>query len=100
MGAAIGPTVAGVMMGWLGASALPLHFALAFDSLAGYALFQSRRGADEIVETAAHFTPVLRTSPAALEMMTPDEHAPSDDAGADIVQPAGPAPATESAIPR
>jgi MFS family permease len=100
VGAAIGPAVAGVMMGWLGASALPLHFALAFGALAGYALFQSRRSADEIVETAAHFTPVLRTSPAALEMMTPDEHAPSDDAGADIVQSTGPAPAAESAVPR
>lgn len=77
-GAAVGPAVAGVMMGWFGPLALPLHFALVLAPLAAFALLHARRGADEIVEDAAHFMPMLRTSATALEMMTPAEASTED----------------------
>ncbi|MDO9599488.1 MAG: MFS transporter [Azoarcus sp.] len=72
-GAAVGPAVAGVLMGWFGPVALPLHFALMLAPLAAFALWHARRGKDEIVEDAAHFMPMLRTSATVLEMMTPAE---------------------------
>lgn len=71
-GAAVGPAVAGALMGWIGPAALPLHFILMLSPLAAFALWKSRRGKDEIVDEAAHFMPMLRTSPTALEMITPD----------------------------
>jgi len=72
VGAALGPMLAGVLLGWIGASGLPLHFALAFTPLAVFALLQARRGADEIVDEAAQFAPMLRTSPTVLEMVAPE----------------------------
>lgn len=72
-GAAIGPLLAGTAMGWLGPVALPLHFTAMLGPLAAYALWQARHGSDDIVEEAAHFVPMLRTSPTVLEMMTPAE---------------------------
>ncbi len=83
VGAAVGPAIAGALMGVLGAVALPLHFALAFIPLAAFALWVARRGADEIVEEAAHFMPMLRTSGTVLEMVTPEEHAEGPPAGPD-----------------
>lgn len=80
IGAAIGPLMAGAAMGWLGPLALPLHFAAMLGPLAAYALWQARRGSDEIVEEAAHFMPMLRTSPTVLEMMSPAE--PAEDSAA------------------
>ena len=64
VGAAAGPAIAGALMGWLGAIALPLHLGLAFLPLAVFALVLSRRSADEIVDEPAHFTPMMRTSPS------------------------------------
>ena len=71
--AALGPALAGMLMSLLGAAALPLYFSVCFGAAALFAALSSRRGADEIVDEAAHFMPLLRTSPAALEMMTPED---------------------------
>lgn len=99
--AALGPAFAGWLMSRIGAIALPLHFALAFAPVALFALLQARRGADEIVDEAAHFTPMLRTSPTVLEMVSPEvEHeadtAPAADAGSDDPE-AEPAPPANAA---
>lgn len=88
VGAAAGPVLAGSAMGWIGPAALPLHFALMFGPLAAYAFWMSRRTSDEIVEEAAHFMPMVRTSATVLEMMTPAEH------GASPVRPSTAASAT------
>ena len=79
VGAAAGPAIAGALMGWIGAIALPLHLGLAFLPLALFALVLSRRSADEIVDEPAQFTPMMRTSPTVLEMVSPDEPAVQDD---------------------
>ena len=71
-GAVIGPSVAGVLMEWLGAAALLLHFAVVFAALAGYAawrLWISPEGPS----ANAVFVPMVRTTPAALEMISPPE---------------------------
>jgi len=83
VGAAIGPTLAGLLMGWLGPAALPLYFTCMLAPLAAYALMQARRTTDVIVEEPAHFMPMVRTSPTVLEMMTPAEepHAAPRGAG-------------------
>jgi MFS family permease len=80
--AVVGPAAAGALMGLTGPEALPVFFALMFGPAALFALVQSRRGSDEIVEDAAHFMPMLRTSATVLEMMTPDEPATSQAAAA------------------
>lgn len=69
VGAAIGPALAGWLMGWWAVQALPLFFAVIFAMTAGHAWQQWRQGKDRIVEVAAHYVPMLRTSPAVLEMM-------------------------------
>jgi MFS family permease len=71
--AALGPAVAGALMSALGAAALPLFFALMFAPAAAFAWLQARQGRDQIVDEAAHFMPMLRTSPAVLELMTPEQ---------------------------
>jgi MFS family permease len=80
--AVVGPAAAGALMGLTGPEALPVFFALMFGPAALFALVQSRRGSDEIVEDAAHFMPMLRTSATVLEMMTPNEPAASPAAAA------------------
>lgn len=75
VGAAIGPALAGALMGISGAAALPVFFALMFAPAAAFAWLQSRRAADQIVEEAAHFMLMLRTSATVLEMMSPGEDA-------------------------
>ncbi len=79
VGAAAGPAIAGALMGWIGAIALPLHLGLAFLPLALFALVLSRRSADEIVDEPAQFTPMMRTSPTVLEMVSPEEPAVHDE---------------------
>ena len=76
VGAAAGPTIAGVLMGWVGAIALPLHLGLAFVPLALFTILLYRRTQDEIVDEPAQFTPMMRTSPTVLEMVSPDEGTP------------------------
>ena len=82
LGAAVGPALVGFVMSATGPVALPLFFTVTFGPAALFALLYSRRGADEIVGEAAHFMPMLRTSSAVLEMMTPDQAAPEHPATA------------------
>ncbi|HRA82467.1 MAG TPA: MFS transporter [Thauera sp.] len=84
-GAAIGPMIAGGLLGLLGPAGLPLHFAIAFAPLAVFALMQAHRKADEIIDEAAHFAPMLRTSATVLEMVSPD--APAAEAAAPTPSP-------------
>ncbi len=96
VGAAIGPMIAGALLGLAGPAGLPLHFAIAFAPLAVFALLQARRGSDEIVDEAAHFSPMLRTSPTALDMVAPDAEA-SAEAQPDAGDPSAGAPLDASA---
>lgn len=70
VGAALGPALAGAAMSLAGPVALPLFFAAVLVPAAAFALLQSRRGADVIVEEPAHFRPMVRTAETVLEMMT------------------------------
>lgn len=72
VGAAIGPLLAGLLLEQLGPIGLPVHFCLAFAPLALFAAIQIRRGQDEIVDGAAQFSPMLRTSSAVLDMVSPE----------------------------
>ncbi len=75
-GAAVGPALAGWFMGWWAPQALPLFFMVMFGISAVHALQHWRKGKDQIVDSAAHYVPMVRTSPAVLEMMLDEEHAP------------------------
>lgn len=68
IGAAIGPTLSGAAMGLSGPAAMPAFFVLVFTPLALYAAWQAKRGEDKIVDEAAVFVPMVRTSPAAAEI--------------------------------
>jgi len=68
IGAIAGPTLAGALMTWMGAPALPLFFAVVLLPLAGYVLLCARNRSDEIVEEPAQFVPMVRTAPTAVEM--------------------------------
>jgi len=72
VGAAIGPLMAGGLLGLVGPTGLPLHFTIAFAPLAVFALLQARRSSDEIIDEAAHFSPLRRTSPSVMEMAAPE----------------------------
>ena len=72
LGAAIGPALAGWLMSMTSPIALPLFFTLMFTLSALYALWQLRQGRDRIVDEAAHYIPMVRTSNAVLEMMLED----------------------------
>jgi MFS family permease len=69
LGAAVGPALAGWLMGLTAPLALPIFFAVMFGICGLYALLQSRRGADKIVDEAAHYIPMVRTSSEVLGMM-------------------------------
>ncbi len=68
IGAAIGPSVSGALMGLAGPAAMPAFFAVVFAPMAIYAAVQARRGEDEIVEEAAQFVPMVRTAPTSAEI--------------------------------
>ena len=77
IGSAIGPAVAGVAMTAYGPQALPAFFALMFGLLAivatGRRLLVRRDR-----EHPAHFHPMLRTTPSALELL-PETHSHPED---------------------
>ncbi|WP_373188278.1 MFS transporter [Halopseudomonas sp.] len=72
LGAAVGPALAGWLMGMTVPLALPLFFAVMFGLCGLYALHQARRGADRIVDEPAHYIPMVRTSNEVLGMMLED----------------------------
>ncbi len=69
LGSAIGPLLAGLIMFLLGPVGLPLFFAAMFGTLVFFTLQRSRRVVDLISGEPAHFTPMLRTSPAAFGLI-------------------------------
>lgn len=79
VGAAFGPALAGTLMEFSGAQALPAYFAamqLLIALFAAAKLRAARKLHDytgEPVENASHFVPMVRTTPTALELL-PDEH--------------------------
>ena len=69
VGSALGPALAGVLMQSVGSYGLPLYFVVVQLLLAGYALLRLRATGDISVGEPAHFVPMVRTTPAALEML-------------------------------
>lgn len=77
IGAAIGPTLAGLLMHGLGPQGLPLHFGsvlLAFSGFVWWRIGHHPRTAHKPV----HFEPMMRTSAVALELIVPDAEARAD----------------------
>lgn len=75
VGAAIGPALAGQLMGLFGYLFLPVYFALVLAMLAAYCFYQVmplRSVAEEQPEQPIQFVPMVRTTPTAIEMM-PEE---------------------------
>lgn len=83
IGSVCGPLLAGLLMEQLGASALPLYFACTLGLLAAYTFYRLRHVSDLVSGDAAHFTPMLRTSPTVLELM-PD--APPHESTEETIQ--------------
>jgi len=72
VGAAVGPAVAGQLMGVIGPQALPMYFICVQMALAMFTVFQLRKKVEDPSEHPSHFVPMVRTTPSALEML-PDE---------------------------
>ena len=87
IGSVCGPLLAGVLMEQLGASALPLYFASTLGLLAAYTFYRLRHVSDLVSGDAAHFVPMLRTSPTVLELM-PDAPAQEHEQMEDNPNPA------------
>ena len=108
IGAAIGPSVAGVLMEAFGRNALPAFFALILAAMVGVLLASMRRKPVLLSEEpSGHFSPMMRSTPQVLEMMpdAPEEAAElsSDQVSAVMPQPeAAPDPANidDEAVPR
>lgn len=77
LGAALGPALAGFAMARFGAPAFPGFLALAHLAIAAYVLARLVIRRRE-VHGEAHFHPMLRTSPAAMEMLPEAEAAQED----------------------
>jgi MFS family permease len=73
LGSTVGPLVGGVTMGWFGPGALFAWFALTHAILAAIAAYRYLAFRREQTE-ATRFAPMLRTTPASLEMLGPAEH--------------------------
>ena len=72
VGAAIGPALAGQLMGVLGPQALPIYFVCMQMLLAVFTAVHLRKKVEDPSEHPSHFMPMVRTTPTALEML-PDE---------------------------
>ncbi len=79
VGSVCGPLLAGLLMQYSGAAALPLYFAATLGLLAAYTSYRLRHVSDLVAGEQAHFVPMLRTSHTVLELM-PDAPASADDA--------------------
>lgn len=71
IGAAIGPIIAGSLMHHVGPPALPAWFAGIEILLAAVAWQLSRRAPADVAHQT-HFTPMMRTSPSAIEILDPE----------------------------
>jgi MFS family permease len=72
IGAAIGPLLAGALMGGFGPTALPLYFAAVQGLLAAY-VFLRRRAVPRLPRFTLRFRPMLRTSQVALELLPTED---------------------------
>lgn len=83
VGSAIGPALAGWLMGVTSTLMLPLYFAVMFAASALFSLLRWRDTSDRIVEEPAHHVSMMSTSPEALEMVVdeqkPDETSVTDE---------------------
>ncbi len=77
VGSAIGPALAGWLMGVTSTLMLPLYFAVMFAASALFSLLRWRDTSDRIVEEPAHHVSMVTTSPEALEMVV-DEQKPDE----------------------
>lgn len=83
IGSAVGPAVAGLLMGATSALMLPLYFAFMFTLCAVFSLYRWRNTRDRIVEEPAHQMGMVHTtSPEVLEMVV-DEQKPDEPIEAD-----------------
>jgi MFS family permease len=71
IGAALGPTLAGLLMDLTGPRGLLLHFGAIYAALSAAVWWRVARS-DSTAIPHGHFEPMIRTSPAALEMIAPD----------------------------
>jgi len=74
IGAAIGPLIAGSLMHHIGPSALPVWFAVIEVILAVVAWQLSRQAPADVAHQTS-FTPMMRTSPSAIEILDPEHQA-------------------------
>lgn len=95
VGSAIGPALAGWLMGVTSTLMLPLYFAVMFAASALFSLLRWRDTSDRIVEEPAHHVSMVTTSPEALEMVV-DEQKPDE---MPIEEGAAPQSADQSADP-
>lgn len=77
IGAALGPALAGQLMYLTSYQALPIFFASSQLLLAGFAVYILRKSTETVAENTAHFVPMIRTSPTAMNMQ-PDIESDSD----------------------
>src|SRR5690606_11504238 len=82
IGAAIGPTLAGLLMDLAGPRGLLLHFAVIHAALTTLVWWRYWRSGT-VNAPQAHFETMIRTSPTALEMIAAETPAASDPAPAD-----------------
>mgnify|MGYP002039936706 CR=1 FL=1 len=82
VGSVCGPLLAGLLMQYSGAAALPLYFAATLGLLAAYTFYRLRHVSDLVAGEQAHFVPMLRTSHTVLELM-PDAPPSADDIDSD-----------------
>ncbi|MCB1553982.1 MAG: MFS transporter [Xanthomonadales bacterium] len=78
LGAAIGPALAGMLMESLGSASLLAYLALVQGSLAAYTAWRLTRRSSQVV-APAHFLPMLRTTPAVMELL-PEADSPHPSA--------------------
>lgn len=74
IGAAIGPIIAGSLMHHVGPPALPAWFA-GIEILLATVAWQLSRGAPADIAHQTNFTPMMRTSPSAIEILDPEHEA-------------------------
>ena len=95
VGSAIGPALAGWLMGVTSTLMLPLYFAVMFTASALFSLLRWRDTSDRIVEEPAHHVSMVTTSPEAMEMVV-DEQKPDE---IPVEEGAAPQSADQSADP-
>lgn len=83
----MGPALSGQLMSKMGPNALPVYFAVMQSILVIVTVWKMhQRKADKVTGEPAHFVPMVRTTPSALEMHPDEEHIDLDDSSAEEEQ--------------